>query len=90
MIFAIGMPQASISNAQARMLAELAEAPARKGFAIANDLLRNRAEAEEARRVRGWSALPAALHPLLPGAPRLEAYRRKYRAEPRRAGCLAD
>lgn len=48
MIFAIGMPQASISNAQARMLAELAEAPARKGFAIANDLLRNRAEAEEA------------------------------------------
>jgi RNA polymerase sigma-70 factor, ECF subfamily len=48
MIFAIGMPRAAISTAQTRLLEELAEVPARKGFAIANDLLRNRAEAEEA------------------------------------------
>lgn len=48
MIFAIGMPRAAISSAQTRLLEELAEVPARKGFAIANDLLRNRAEAEEA------------------------------------------
>ena len=48
MIFAIGMPRPAISTAQTRLLEELAEVPARKGFAIANDLLRNRAEAEEA------------------------------------------
>ena len=48
MIVAIGMPPAAISTAQTRLLEELAEVPARKGFAIANDLLRNRAEAEEA------------------------------------------
>ncbi len=48
MIFAIGMPRPAISTAQTRLLEELAELPARKGFAIANDLLRNRAEAEEA------------------------------------------
>ncbi|MBP9085212.1 MAG: sigma-70 family RNA polymerase sigma factor [Kofleriaceae bacterium] len=42
------MPRPAISTAQTRLLEELAELPARKGFAIANDLLRNRAEAEEA------------------------------------------
>ena len=35
-------------DARGRLLAELAAGPARKGYAIAYDLLRNRAEAEEA------------------------------------------
>ncbi len=48
MIFAIAVPRAAGGSAQTRLLEELAEVPARKGFAIANDLLRNRAEAEEA------------------------------------------
>jgi RNA polymerase sigma-70 factor, ECF subfamily len=38
----------SDSSAKGRLLAELAAAPARKGYSIAYDLLRNRAEAEEA------------------------------------------
>jgi RNA polymerase sigma-70 factor, ECF subfamily len=38
----------SDSSARGRLLAELAGAPARKGYSIAYDLLRNRAEAEEA------------------------------------------
>src|SRR5688572_13143211 len=36
------------SDLRSRQLAELAGAPARKGYSIAYDLLRNRAEAEEA------------------------------------------
>ena len=36
------------ADARSRLLAELAAAPARKGYAIAYDLLGNRAEAEEA------------------------------------------
>src|SRR5262252_2818380 len=39
---------ASRSDARSRLLAELAGAPARKGYGIAYDLLGNRAEAEEA------------------------------------------
>lgn len=39
---------ASRTDAKSRLLAELAAAPARKGYGIAYDLLRNRAEAEEA------------------------------------------
>ena len=39
---------ATRADARSRLLAELAAAPARKGYAIAYDLLRNRAEAEEA------------------------------------------
>ena len=39
---------ASRADARSRLLAELAGAPASKGYAIAYDLLRNRAEAEEA------------------------------------------
>ena len=39
---------ASRSDARGRLLSELAGTPARKGYSIAYDLLRNRAEAEEA------------------------------------------
>lgn len=39
---------ASRTDAKSRLLSELAGAPARKGYSIAYDLLRNRAEAEEA------------------------------------------
>src|SRR5215510_13922486 len=39
---------ASRADARSRLLAELAATPARKGYAIAYDLLGNRAEAEEA------------------------------------------
>lgn len=39
---------AARTDAKSRLLAELAGAPARKGYGIAYDLLRNRAEAEEA------------------------------------------
>jgi RNA polymerase sigma-70 factor (ECF subfamily) len=39
---------AARADARSRLLAELAGAPARKGYGIAYDLLRNRAEAEEA------------------------------------------
>jgi RNA polymerase sigma-70 factor (ECF subfamily) len=39
---------ASSTDSRARLLAELAAAPARKGYGIAYDLLGNRAEAEEA------------------------------------------
>ncbi|MBA3458644.1 MAG: sigma-70 family RNA polymerase sigma factor [Deltaproteobacteria bacterium] len=39
---------ASRTDARGRLLAELAAAPARKGYGIAYDLLGNRAEAEEA------------------------------------------
>ena len=39
---------ASRADARGRLLAELAAAPARKGYGIAYDLLGNRAEAEEA------------------------------------------
>ena len=39
---------ATRADARSRLLAELAAAPARKGYAIAYDLLGNRAEAEEA------------------------------------------
>src|SRR6187455_1448161 len=39
---------ASRADARSRLLSELAGAPARKGYSIAYDLLRNRAEAEEA------------------------------------------
>ncbi|MBA3457710.1 MAG: sigma-70 family RNA polymerase sigma factor [Deltaproteobacteria bacterium] len=39
---------ATHADARSRLLAELAGTPARKGYAIAYDLLRNRAEAEEA------------------------------------------
>jgi RNA polymerase sigma-70 factor (ECF subfamily) len=39
---------ASRTDARTRLLAELAGTPARKGYGIAYDLLRNRAEAEEA------------------------------------------
>lgn len=39
---------ASTADARSRLLAELAAAPSRKGYAIAYDLLGNRAEAEEA------------------------------------------
>lgn len=38
----------SISDARSQMLTELAQGPARRGYAIAYDLLGNRAEAEEA------------------------------------------
>ncbi|CAN5771580.1 sigma-70 family RNA polymerase sigma factor [soil metagenome] len=40
--------RADARSARERLLAELAEVPARKGYAIAYDLLGNRAEAEEA------------------------------------------
>jgi RNA polymerase sigma-70 factor, ECF subfamily len=75
MIFAIGAQHGGLaqprSTAAARLLEELALAPARKGFAIANDLLRNRAEAEEAVQealVRACESLgdlrdPAAINP---------------------------
>jgi RNA polymerase sigma-70 factor (ECF subfamily) len=43
-----GIDVASRADARSRLLAELATAPARKGYAIAYDLLGNRAEAEEA------------------------------------------
>lgn len=39
---------ASRTDAKSRLLAELAGTPAKKGYGIAYDLLRNRAEAEEA------------------------------------------
>lgn len=39
---------ATRTDARSRLLSELAGAPARKGYGIAYDLLRNRAEAEEA------------------------------------------
>src|SRR3569623_1924156 len=39
---------ASRADARSRLLSELAGTPARKGYGIAYDLLRNRAEAEEA------------------------------------------
>ena len=39
---------ATRADSRSRLLAELAATPARKGYAIAYDLLRNRAEAEEA------------------------------------------
>ena len=39
---------ATRADSRSRLLAELAAIPARKGYAIAYDLLRNRAEAEEA------------------------------------------
>ncbi len=39
---------ASRADARSRLLSELAGAPAKKGYGIAYDLLRNRAEAEEA------------------------------------------
>jgi RNA polymerase sigma-70 factor, ECF subfamily len=39
---------ATRADARSRLLVELAGSPARKGYAIAYDLLRNRAEAEEA------------------------------------------
>jgi RNA polymerase sigma-70 factor (ECF subfamily) len=39
---------ASRTDARARLLSELATGPARKGYAVAYDLLGNRAEAEEA------------------------------------------
>jgi RNA polymerase sigma-70 factor (ECF subfamily) len=39
---------ASKTDARSRLLSELAGTPARKGYSIAYDLLRNRAEAEEA------------------------------------------
>jgi RNA polymerase sigma-70 factor (ECF subfamily) len=39
---------ASQTDARSRLLAELAGIPARKGYGVAYDLLRNRAEAEEA------------------------------------------
>lgn len=39
---------ASRTDARSRLLSELAGTPARKGYGIAYDLLRNRAEAEEA------------------------------------------
>ena len=39
---------ASQTDARSRLLAELAGTPARKGYGVAYDLLRNRAEAEEA------------------------------------------
>src|SRR6478672_4153628 len=39
---------ASRADARSRLLSELAAAPAKKGYAIAYDLLGNRAEAEEA------------------------------------------
>ena len=38
----------TVADARSRLLAELAEGPARRGYAIAYDLLGNRAEAEEA------------------------------------------
>lgn len=43
-----GSQLASRADAKSRLLAELATAPARKGYGIAYDLLGNRAEAEEA------------------------------------------
>lgn len=38
----------TVADARSRLLAELAEGPARRGYGIAYDLLGNRAEAEEA------------------------------------------
>jgi RNA polymerase sigma-70 factor (ECF subfamily) len=38
----------TVADARSRLLAELADGPARRGYAIAYDLLGNRAEAEEA------------------------------------------
>ncbi len=43
-----GIDVATRTDARARLLAELAAGPARKGYGIAYDLLGNRAEAEEA------------------------------------------
>ncbi len=43
-----GIDVVSRADARSRLLVELAGQPARKGYAIAYDLLRNRAEAEEA------------------------------------------
>ncbi len=43
-----GLDVAAVPDARARLLAELAAVPARKGYGIAYDLLGNRAEAEEA------------------------------------------
>jgi RNA polymerase sigma-70 factor, ECF subfamily len=51
---------ASRTDARSRLLAELAGPPARKGYSIAYDLLRNRAEAEEAVQealARAWEAI---------------------------------
>jgi RNA polymerase sigma-70 factor (ECF subfamily) len=50
MAFATGarLDVASRADARSRLLSELAAAPSRKGYAIAYDLLGNRAEAEEA------------------------------------------
>ncbi len=50
MAFATGarIDVATRADARSRLLAELAAAPSRKGYAIAYDLLGNRAEAEEA------------------------------------------
>jgi len=48
MILTAGLDVAARTDARSRLLAELAGAPARKGYGIAYDLLRNRAEAEEA------------------------------------------
>ena len=42
------MNTVSATDARGRLLAELAQGPARRGYAIAYDLLGNRAEAEEA------------------------------------------
>jgi RNA polymerase sigma-70 factor, ECF subfamily len=43
-----GLDLVTAADARSRLLAELAGSPARRGFAIAYDLLGNRAEAEEA------------------------------------------
>ncbi|MGE5185241.1 MAG: RNA polymerase sigma factor [Acidobacteriota bacterium] len=44
----VGIDVVSRADARSRLLVELAGQPARRGYAIAYDLLRNRAEAEEA------------------------------------------
>ena len=44
----VAVTMTTTEDARGRLLAELAAGPARKGYAIAYDLLRNRAEAEEA------------------------------------------
>ncbi|HEY0255733.1 MAG TPA: sigma-70 family RNA polymerase sigma factor [Kofleriaceae bacterium] len=43
-----GLEMSSRADARARLLSDLATGPARKGYAVAYDLLGNRAEAEEA------------------------------------------
>src|SRR3954447_5100767 len=48
MLIGARLDVASRADARGRLLAELAAAPARKGYGIAYDLLGNRAEAEEA------------------------------------------